>query len=134
MLNIFPHLLTFSVLSPFILRVVLGFIIINLGYLKLKKEKELWQKLFEIIKIEPAKIFVKVLAFVEIIGGLILIMGAYTQLIAIIFTILFFCEMVLEYKESNLEKRNLTFYILMFTISFSLIFLGAGIFAFDLPL
>lgn len=133
-LNTFPDLLTFSTLSPFILRVVLGLIIINLGYLKLTKEKVAWQELFETINVHPARIFVKVLAFIELIGGLMLVAGSYTQLTSITFAILFFCEAVLEYRESNLEKRNLTFYILMFTISLSLIFLGAGAFAVDLPL
>ena len=133
-LNTFPDLLTFSQLSPFILRTVLGIIIINLGYLKLTKEKIEWQELFKTLNIHPANIFVKVLAFIEIIGGLVLIAGAYVQLTSIIFATLFFCEVVLDYRESELEERDLTFYILMFTISLSLIFLGAGAFAFDLPL
>jgi hypothetical protein len=63
-----------------------------------------------------------------------LLAGAYTQITAMVFALLFFCEAILEYRESDLEKRNLTFYILMFTISLSLIFLGAGAFALDLPL
>ena len=133
-LNPFPSLLTYSQFSPFILRVVLGFIIINLGYLKLDKEKIAWQELFETININPARFFVKVLAFVEILGGLMLVFGVYTQVAAIVFVILFFCEAVLEYRNENLEIRNLTFYILMFSISLSLIFLGAGALAFDLPL
>jgi len=133
-LNTFPDLLTFSMLSPFILRIVLGLIIINLGSLKLGKEQVAWQELFETINLHPAKFFVKILAFIEIIGGLMLVIGSYTQLVSIIFAILFFCEAVLEYREPNLERRNLTFYILMFTISLSLVFLGAGVFAIDLPL
>lgn len=133
-LNTFPDLLTYSQISPFILRVVLGLIVLNLGYLKLKKESQAWQELFRTIHLEPAKILVKILALIEIIGGLMLIVGAYTQITSIIFSILFFCEAVLEYRDSVLEKRNITFYILMFAISISLIFLGAGAFAFDLPL
>jgi len=133
-LNTFPDLLTYSMLSPFILRVVLGLIIINLGNLKLGKEHVAWQELFETINLHPSKFFVKTLAFIEIIGGIMLVVGTYTQLTSIIFAILFFCEAVLEYRDPNLEKRNFTFYLLMFTISLSLIFLGAGAFAFDLPL
>ena len=129
-LNTFPDLLTFGILSPFLLRVVLGLITINLGNLKLGKEMVAWQELFETINIHP----VKFLAFVEIIGGFMLVVGSYTQLVSMIFATLFFCEAVLEYRDPNLEKRNITFYILMFTISLSLIFLGAGAFAFDLPL
>ncbi len=133
-LNTFPDLLTFSMLSPLILRVVLGLITMNLGNLKLGREMVAWQELFETINVHPAKFFVKFLAFVEIIGGFMLVIGSYTQLVSMIFAVLFFCEAVLEYRDPNLEKRNLTFYILMFTISLSLVFLGAGAFAFDLPL
>ena len=133
-LNTFPTLLTFSQLSPMILRIVLGLIAVNLGYLKLTKEKIDWTELFETINIHPAQFFVKVLAFVEIIGGLMLVVGAYTQITAIVFATLFFVEAVLDYRESELEDRDLTFYILMFTISLSLVFLGAGAFALDLPL
>ncbi len=133
-LNTFPSLLTFSMFSPLILRVVIGIIVINLGILKLNKEKISWQKLFETINFLPTQIFVKILAFIEIIGGLILIAGAYTQITAMVFSALFFCEAILEYREPVLEKRNITFYILMFSISLSLIFLGAGFLAFDLPL
>jgi uncharacterized membrane protein YphA (DoxX/SURF4 family) len=133
-LNTFPNLLTFSQLSPFVLRVVLGIIIINLGSLKLGREQSAWQELLELINIHPAKFFVKFLAFVEIIGGFILLFGAYTQLVSMVFAVLFFCEAVLEYRQPNLENRDLTFYVLIFSISLSLIFLGAGAFAFDLPI
>jgi uncharacterized membrane protein YphA (DoxX/SURF4 family) len=133
-LNTFPELLTYGVLSPFILRVVIGFIIINLGLLKLGKEKKEWEELFETINFHPAKYFTKILSFIEIIGGLMLLIGSYTQIIAIIFAITFFCEAVLEYREESLESRSLPFYILIFAISLSLIFSGAGAFSFDLPL
>jgi len=133
-LNTFPTLLTFGIFAPLILRVILGFIVINLGYLKLTSEKNAWQQLFETINIHPSRIFVKVLSYIEIIGGLMLIAGAYTQLTAMVFAVLFFCEAVLEYRDPVLEKRNLTFYILIFGIALSLIFLGAGALAIDLPL
>lgn len=133
-LNTFPDLLTFSILSPFILRVVLGLIVINLGFLKLGKEQSSWQKLFELIHFRPSVYFVKLFAYLEIGGGLLLLAGAYTQLTAMVFAVLFFCEAVLEYREESLEKRNLTFYILIFAIALSLIFTGAGAFAFDLGL
>lgn len=133
-LNTFPELLTYSALSPFILRVVIGFIIINLGLLKLGKEKQDWQELFEAINFHPAKYFVKILAFIEILGGLMLFIGTYTQIVAMVFSIIFFCEAVLEYREESLENRNLPFYIIIFAIVLSLIFSGAGAFSFDLPL
>ena len=133
-LNTFPELLTYGVLSPFILRVVIGFMIINLGILKLGKEKKDWEELFKTINFHPARYFTKILAFIEIIGGLMLFIGSYTQIVAIIFAITFFCEAVLEYREESLESRTLPFYILIFAISLSLIFSGAGAFSIDLPL
>ncbi len=130
-LNSFPDLLTYGQLSPFILRIVLGLIALNLGGLKFGKEKHNWKKVFETIHFEPAEYFVKALGFIEIVGGLAIIFGFYTQIAAIIFSVVFFCEMILEYREESLEKRNLSFYLLMFAISLSLIFTGAGAFAFD---
>jgi len=133
-LNTFPNLLTFGVLSAFILRIVLGFIAIDLGYLKLGKEKKRWQNLFELIYFHPSKYFVKIVAFIEIIGGIMILLGAYTQIIAMIFSLAFLCEAILEYREDILEVRSFPFYILIFAISLSLIFSGAGAFALDLPL
>ena len=130
-LNTFPNLLTYAIVAPLILRVVLGFIVINLGYLKLTKEKGAWNMLFETIHFKPADLFVKILAAIEIIGGLFLIAGAYTQLAAMTFAILFFIEATLEYREESLERRNLTFYVLLFAIALCLIFLGAGAIALD---
>jgi uncharacterized membrane protein YphA (DoxX/SURF4 family) len=106
----------------------LGLIVLNLGVLKLTSEKHSWEKLFETIHLKPSYYLVKVL------GGLMLVLGSYTQLTAIVFSIIFFCEAVLEYREESLEKRNLTFYVLLFAISLSLIFTGAGAFAFDIGL
>ena len=133
-LNTFPDLLTYSILSPFILRIVLGFIGMNLGYLKFGREKEAWRKLFETINFRPARYFVKMIALIELVGGFMLILGYYTQITAMVFALVFFCEMVLEYRDESLENRNLPFYILMFVISLSLIFSGAGAFALDIGL
>jgi putative oxidoreductase len=133
-LNTFPNLLTYGLLAPLILRVVIGFIAIDLGYLKLGKEKIQWTELFETIRFHPAQVFVKILAGIEIIGGLMLLVGAYTQIVAIIFAVIYFCEAVLEYRQEVLETRSLPFYILMFAISLSLIFTGAGAFALDIPM
>ena len=133
-LNTFPDLLTYGILSPLILRVVLGLIALDLGILKLGKESHVWVGLFQTINFQPAKFFVKLLAAIEIIGGVMLVLGSYTQITAIVFAVIFFCETVLEYREESLETRNLPFYIMMFAISLSLVFSGAGAFALDIGL
>ena len=134
MLNPFPELLTYNLLAPFILRVVLGYLFINLGYLKITSEKKRWQVFFEGIKLKPTLFFVKFFAVVEIVAGVMLIFGTLTQIAALVLVILTFGELYIEFKEESLLKRNLIFYLLVFTISLSLLFSGAGFFAFDLSL
>lgn len=134
MLNTFPDLLNYSLLAPLILRVVLGLIMLNLGYLKARIEKERWEGLFGFLGLRPAKWFVKIFALVEIVGGLLLLAGAYVQIVALVFVLITLSELILEWEEPALVKRNLPFYFLLFAISVSLLFSGAGAFAFDLHL
>lgn len=134
MLNPFPELLAYGLFAPFILRVILGYIFINLGYLKLTSEKNRWRLSFEALKIKPTGFFVKTLAIIEIVGGGMFILGLYTQIAALVLAFLSFTELYIEYKEESLLKRNLVFYLLIFAICLSLLFSGAGFLAFDLPL
>lgn len=134
MLNLFPELFTYQLVAPVILRVVLGIIVINLGYLKLSSERERWVTSLKTLHIEPAKFFVKILAYAEIIGGCLLIIGLYTQLVALIFVVIFGAEAYFESKEDLFFKRSFVFYLLLLAISASLLFLGAGFYAIDIPL
>lgn len=133
-LSAFPELLTYNMFAPFVLRVILGFIAITLGYLKLKKEKSRWNLLFESLRLKPASLWTTAFGYVEIIGGIALIVGFSTQIAALVFAVISFCELYIENKESALLKRDLAFYLLLCAISVSLIFSGPGFFAFDLPL
>lgn len=134
MLNPFPDLLTYSLLAPFLLRVVAGFIFTDLGYLAFKNEKERWVVSLSTLNIPSPKIAVKVLGFVEIIGGLMLLVGFYTQIAALILALFTFAETYVEYKDPLILKRNFVFYIMLFSILLSLLVSGAGAFAVDLPL
>jgi uncharacterized membrane protein YphA (DoxX/SURF4 family) len=134
MLTIFPELLNYQLMAPFILRIVLGFILFNLGYMKFKSERSRWEIAFEALHLKPKKEFVKGFALLEMIGGIALIVGFWTQIAALVFVIVTFIEMYIEQKEEVLLKRDLAFYLLLFAIALSLLFTGAGFFAFDLPL
>jgi len=134
MLNPFPDLLTYSLLSPFILRVVAGFIFINLGILAFKNEKERWLVSLSTIKMPNPKMAVKIFGGIEIVGGIMFILGFYTQIAALILALLTFIESYIEYKDPAILKRNLVFYIMLLAITLSLLFSGAGAFAIDLPL
>lgn len=131
--NVFPEFLNYSALAPTILRIVLGLLVINLGYLKLNNEKQRWITLFETLNFKPSEIFTKVFSFIEIVGGIMLIFGIYTQAVALVFTVFYLCLAILDYEEDTLVKRNLPFYILLFAISLSLLLTGAGLFAVDMP-
>ena len=134
MLSIFPSLLTYELIAPFILRVVLGALFINISILKIGAERERWSVFFNGFKMRPAIVFVWILATIEFVGGVFLVFGFLTQLVALIFTILTFAELSIEFKEEVLLKRNIIFYLLVFVISLSLLFTGPGFFAIDLPL
>ncbi len=134
MLNPFPELLTYGLLSPFILRLVLSFIFVNLGILALKNEKKAWVSSFTSLRIPKPELFVKIFGVIEIVGGAMLILGFYTQIASIVLAILTFAEAYIEYRDPSILKRNLVFYVLIFSITISLIFSGAGAFAIDLPL
>jgi len=134
MLNTFPDLLTYSLLAPFILRVVLGLIFIDLGLLKFKAEKTRWIASFEALHLKPADVLVSLFGAIQVAGGLMLLVGIYTQIAALLFVILTGIEIYTEYKDAVLLKRNIVFYCLLFTIAFSLLLTGAGAFAFDIPL
>jgi len=132
--NIFPDLFSFSLIAPLILRVVLGFIFLNLGYLKLGKEKNGWINSLNVLGIKPAAFFVVVLGIIEVLGGLLLLAGAYTQLAALILAVVSISELLIEYKEESILRRDMAFYLLLSIICISLILTGAGLYAIDIPL
>jgi len=134
MLNPFPDLLTYSLLAPFILRVVAGFIFINLGILAFKNEKERWLVSLSTLKIPNPKLTLKILGGIEIIAGIMFILGFYTQVAALVLALLTSAEAYVEYKDPTILKRNFVFYIMLLAIVLSLLLSGAGAFAIDLPL
>ncbi len=134
MLNPFPDLLTYSLLAPFLLRLIVGFVFIDLGVLLFKKENERWILSFKTLRIPNPIIATKILAIIQVAGGAMLVVGLYTQIAALVLGILTFIEIYLEYKDPSILKRNIVFYMLVFTILLSLLLSGAGAFAIDLPL
>ena len=134
MLNPFPELLTYSLLAPLLLRVLLGLIFIDLGVLKLRSEKERWVAICETLHMRPADLFVHLYAFLQIVGGVLLVVGLWTQVAALMFVIFTGAELYIEWRAKEILKRDLVFYLLLFIISLSLLFTGAGAFAFDIPL
>ena len=134
MLNVFPEFLTYGLFAPFILRVTIGLILINLGRLTLRGERKQWEAVARLLHLIPEKFFVFSYGILQIAGGLLLIVGLWTQVIAAVFSAIFLAEFAMELREEAILKRSLVFYLLLMAISVSLFFSGAGFFAFDLPL
>jgi putative oxidoreductase len=124
----------YSLWAPFLLRIVLGLIFIDLGRLALGKEKFRWIASLEALHIPSPRNVATLLGLIEIVGGLMLVVGIYTQIAALAFVVLTAMELYAEWENSDLLKRNLTFYLLLFVIALSLLITGAGMFAFDIPL
>ncbi len=134
MLNPFPELLNYALLAPFILRMIVGLIFLDLGFLKFKAEKSRWMASFETLGLRPTDFFVPLYGALQIAGGMMLILGLYTQIAALFFVLSTGAELFVESRAQSVLKRDYTFYLLLFVISLSLLLTGAGAFAFDIPL
>jgi len=134
MLNPFPELLIFSTLAPLILRVTIGLIFIDLGILKFKAEKETWLASFEALNLRPADLLLPIYAILQILGGILLFIGLWTQVAALAFVIFTGVELYVEWQAKEILKRDIVFYVIVFAIALSLLFTGAGSYAIDIPL
>lgn len=134
MLSPFPVLLSFGLLAPFLIRVLLGIFFVQYGWFKIGKgcgEKIVF---FEKAGLRPGNMFVWTFGAVEIVGGIMLILGFYTQVAAIILSLIAFGAVVIKFRKPTILTADMDFYILLFVATLSLLFSGAGAFAFDLPL
>ena len=134
MLSLFPDLLTFGLLVPFLLRVVIGIIWFCYGFDLLKSRRRQAQA-------ELAQTFGMLGTFGVFLGGLtmsvvglMLIAGLYTQGVAIVAALAALKLLFLRRRFPSIAPYERLVYVLLFTIAISLLFLGAGAFAFDLPL
>jgi len=134
MLNTFPELLDFGLMSPFILRVTLAVILISVGYLTLTKKKMEFDNYFKSQKYPFPAIITTVFGISEIVVGLFFFAGFYTQIISLISIYLLINLIYIENKSSKILPYTSAFYLILGVIALSLLFSGAGFFALDLPL
>jgi uncharacterized membrane protein YphA (DoxX/SURF4 family) len=110
MLSVFPELFNYSQIAPFLLRVALGIILIS-SFDKTDKK-------FGIIKI---------------LMSILLLIGLFVQPTVIVIIAVLLAEVIiLKKKNLPIEKKSLT--VLIIVVCVSLLFLGPGLFSFDLPL
>lgn len=134
MLNPFPDLLAFGLLAPFFLRIALGVVLLDFGRHALVISRERHIALFEALQWKPGKRYAKALGTVELILAVLLVAGLYTQIAALGALVISLAAYYLKGKHgAHIEHRRHLFFLTA-VISLSLLFSGAGAFAFDVPL
>ena len=134
MINPFPELLTFHLLAPVLLRVTLGVFVFKFGVYKLRNSSEILANFFESLGLKPGRYFIKALAWAQVLMGIMLVIGLLTQIAAFIVAIISFVSIIVSSRHEDLGLKKPSDYILLFVISVSLVFTGAGLIAVDLPL
>ncbi len=134
MLALFPSLLDFSILAPVLLRLVVGLLFVRYGVHKLNSKRHSFYRKGIDKEKQVSSMALRIIGMLEVLGGVFLVLGLYTQLVSLVLIVIVF--MALISKRSG--KISTTFpqehYILLIAVLLSLMFLGAGIFAFDIPL
>lgn len=133
MFNTFPDLLAFSFFAPVFLRLALGIPFILLGYRTLFKNHEILANYFSKRNLPLAKILATKVGLIELITGILITIGLLTQISVLLTICLSVLLINIEEKKIRLNQSNAMFYVFI-GISLALLFTGAGVFAFDIPL
>ena len=136
MLTLFPSLLTYHLLAPFLIRLGLGLFLAGVAWKKiLRGNRKQWvSAIFMSETAGGAEIVVGLVGLVELAAAVGLIVGFYTQLAAIIAGLSSLRLFFIQNKTPLKGVYGNYFYFLLILLSLSLLFSGAGAFAFDLPL
>ncbi len=134
MLSIFPTLLAYGFFGITIVRVSIGITFLTLGYRTLTKERSGILSDIRKFKYFRPLFFLILLAAFETIVALSLLAGLYTQIGALIGALIALKLLVLNLIGKSVTPHPRSFYALLFIITFSLLFIGPGMYAFDLPL
>lgn len=114
MLSTFPFLLSFALVSPFLLRITVAIIGLKYGIKRYNKTFKWFSILY-------------------IISSLFIFIGLYTQIFALLGILLTKVNYYLDKKDSA-HKPDMSIHIVIIIILLSLMFTGPGFLAFDLPL
>ena len=133
MLSTFPELFTYALVAPFILRIVLGGFFVFQGIRRHKQDSTSWNTLWGDMKIGSLHV-APILVKIQIVIGILLFVGLYTQISAILAIIFIVVELYKRNNFARLNSQEVWSGIFMVSVALSLLFLGAGLLAFDYPL
>lgn len=142
MLSIFPNLLTYSLFAPFVLRLALGSFFILQGIRRIRQDAPAWNSLWGSdsgsVKMENGAAvpwtLASVLARLQILIGAFIFIGLFTQVVTILAILFVWVEWFKRSRTNPHSFSELWGIIFVTAIGISLLFLGAGYLAFDLPL
>lgn len=126
MFAVFPAILVYYLFGAFVLRMAAA---ITLFYFT--KEHVSFARTSDTRNLKYASC---ILAAIEVVGGVLLFIGLYTQVAALAGMLIAALLKVLSFAKFSLAPHGKVTYFMLFMICFALLFLGAGAFAFDLPL
>ncbi len=133
MLNPFPELLVYGILAPFIIRVALGSALLYLGIEHYRGRVAIAELLNPLMG-KLARGAGGGLGLIEVLCGVALIVGAWTQVAALLACALTLKPLLLRAHLRGLSPYSPGMYMLLFVMALSLLVSGAGAFAFDIPL
>lgn len=122
-------LLTWSSVGPLALRLVLGLILVVHGWPKLA-HLERWEDDVEVMGFAPGRLWGPVVALLEVVGALMLIAGAFTQIVAA-FLVFEFAAILFTVKKGEQLAGGYEFELLILAVAFALVFIGAGAWSAD---
>ena len=133
MLMTFPEFLFLAPLVGTLLRLVVGLSLLYIAYVQLKRRDEIGQMSLPIIGPAGAGL-VTVAASFKAIVGLALIIGYATQLAALLALALCLKQFIYAKRYPRAVPLCRVDYFYLIVMCISLFLMGAGAFAFDLPL
>ena len=134
MLSVFPSLFTYALVVPFVFRIIVGAFFIYLAYATVNKDLKEKSAILENLKLKPGLFWLWIIIFIEIVGGVLLIAGLFTQVASLALSILIALNAIARWKNKKGVGFEASSILLLLVITLSLIFLGPGFYAFDLPL
>ncbi len=133
----FPQFLNYGLYGPLLLRVGLAAVFIVHGYPKLFGGLESTAQFFESIGIKPGKFWALVVGLVELVGGILLLVGLFVQLVAMLLVInMIVAIWKVKFKVgfSSPAGGGWEFDFVLLIMALTLLLLGGGAYSIDLPL
>lgn len=119
-LSLFPSLLSWSELSPLLIRLVLAAVFIHWSYRGLKNPS--------------ATAKTKGIALIEGIAGILLVIGLWTQAAALVAIVDLVIRLVERIQKKAFLTDGVNYYLILLVLALSLLVTGAGWYGFDLRL